>query len=131
MKRIFIGLILFIFLVSCEKNNFGNEKEIKLSSGKTLKVLIEKKETSNNEKVFVVEYQNDERVLKEENVEKEVLEIWKKVENEANQTDSTEGIIKASYFIGKDKETNESQYEIFLFNAEKIENGTWQIEKVN
>lgn len=124
-------LLLSIISVSCGKNVSPGETEIKLSDGSLIKVNLEEKETSAGEKVLIAEYRRDKRILKEETLEKEVLEVWAKLETKANETGADEGIIRAAYFIGPDEKTGESVYEDFLFATEKIENGTWQIKKVN
>ncbi len=131
MKRIILLLILSIILISCTKNNSANEKEIKLSNGQKIKVTFAEKEVEKDLKVFTVDYQNNEKVTKEEIVEEQVLEVWKNIEKEANKTDADEAVIKTRYFIGNDEKSNEPIYLDFIFNGEKIENGTWKITKVN
>lgn len=131
MKRIFLLLILSIFLISCSEKVSTNEKEIKLTNGTNLKVTFAEKEIEKDLKVFTVDFQNNEKVNKEEIVEEQVLEVWKNLENEANKTDADEAVIKTRYFIGNDEKNNEPIYLDFLFNGEKTENGTWKITKVN
>lgn len=131
MKRIILLLTLSIFLISCAEKVSDNKKEITFSDGQKVEVNFEEKEVAKDLKVFVIEYQNDNRVLKEETVEKQVLEIWKNLEAEADKTNSEEAVIKAKYFVGNNGKNGEPEYEDFLFNGEKIENGTWKIRKVN
>lgn len=136
MKRKIVLLAISILIIGCSNqtfNNgeFNNEKVIKLSSGKTINVKLEIKEIEDGEKGLLVEYKNDEKIVKVKTLENEVLEIWKAVEPEANKLEVEEGVIKYSYLIGKTKDTNEPVYEEKLFSAEKIENGTWKIRKVN
>ena len=131
MKRKFVLLAISILLVACWKNESPKINEIKLSDGSLIQTDFEIEETSAGEKVFIVEYRRDKKVLKEKTLEKEVLEVWSKLEAKANESGATEGIIKTRYFIGKDEQTGESVYEDFLYATEKIENGTWQIKKVN
>ena len=75
--------------------------------------------------------QVNERILKEEKVEEQVLEIWKKLETTANMRELDEALIATKYFIGKDEKTGKDNFQHFLFEAEKIENETWKIRKVN
>lgn len=131
MKRTFLVIILSILMTSCPGNVSVSSKEIKLSGGKIVVVNFEKKETSERQKVFVVEYERNEKILKETTVEKEVLEIWKNLDREIERSEADEGIIRAGYLIGTDEKTGKPEYELFLFNTEKTENGTWQIQKVN
>jgi hypothetical protein len=131
MKRIFILVMISIFLVSCWKNEAPKINEMKLSDGSIIRTDFEIKKTSAGERVFVVEYRRDKKILKEDTLEKEVLEVWSHLEAEADKSGATEGIIRARYFIEKDEKTREPVYEDFLYATEKIENGTWQIKKVN
>ncbi len=131
MKRKIVLLVISIFIFGCSKQNLNNEKVIKLSDGKNIKINLEIKEIEDGQKGLLVEYKNEEKVIKENTLEDEVLEIWKAVESEAEKLEVEEGVIKYSYRIGNKKDTNEPVYEIKLFSAEKIENGTWKIRKVN
>lgn len=131
MNRIIFLLMLSLFILACQTKYENNERKIQLSNGKSFTVFFEERKINDEEKILVIEFQNDERVLKVEQVEKEVLEIWSKLEKEADKSDLTEGFIRARYFVGTDEKNNEPIYEFFIFNIEKIENGTWQIEKVN
>ncbi len=131
MKGKIILLAISIFIIACSKQTFNNEKNVKLADGKTIKVLMEIKEPEEDKKGLLVEYRNDEKIIKEKTLEDEVLEIWKAVEEDADKLEITEGVVKYSYLVGKTKDTNEPVYEQKLFSAEKIENGTWKIRKVN
>lgn len=135
MKRKIVLLAISILLFSCSNqnfnNDFNNEKIIKLSSGKTIKVKLDIKDIEDDKKGLLIEYKNDEKIIKVKTLENEVLEIWKAVEEDVNKLDLKEGVIKYSYLIGKTKDTDEPVYEDKLFSAEKIENGTWKIRKVN
>ena len=97
---------------------------------KQSKLILEEKEINKGEKIFVVEYKNNEKHIKEIIVEKEVQEIWEKVKKQSEKLNLDEAVIKYEYLIGKNKQ-GEPVYEGILFNAEKIENGTWKITKVN
>ena len=131
MKRKIVLLVISIFIFGCSKQNLNTEKVIKLSDGKNIKVNLEIKEIEDGQKGLLIEYKNEQKVIKEKTLEDEVLEIWKAVESEAEKSEVEEGVIKYSYRIGKKKDTNEPVYDIKLFSAEKIENGTWKIRKVN
>lgn len=131
MKGKIILLTISILIFGCSNQTFNNEKNVKLADGKTIKVLMEIKEPEEDKKGLLVEYRNDEKIIKEKTLEDEVLEIWKAVEEDADKLEITEGVVKYSYLVGKTKDTNEPVYEQKLFSAEKIENGTWKIRKVN
>lgn len=123
--------MISIIIFGCSNSISDNEKIVKFSDGKSVKINYEIRDIEDNEKVLVVEYKNEEKVTKEKTVENQVLEIWKAVENEANKLEIEEGIIKYEYFAGENKKTKEAVFKPILFSAEKIENGTWKIRKVN
>ncbi len=131
MKQLFFILTISFLFGGCFSSELKKEILVELSNGKMIKVSIERKEIIKSEKVLVVEYKNEEGVLKLETVEKEVLEVWSNVEDEANKIGVEDSVISAGYFIGKGEKSGERKYEEFLFDGEKIENGTWKITKVN
>lgn len=131
MKRKFILLVISIFIIGCSKQNLNDQKVIKLSNGKTIRVKLEIVNIEDEKKGLLVEYKNEEKIIKEKTLESEVSEIWKTVEDDADKLEVEEGVVKYSYPVGKKKDANEIVYEIKLFSAEKIENGTWKIRKVN
>ena len=131
MKRKIIALTVSLILISCGVNGSQNVKKIKLAGGDNLDITLEVETTSAAEKVLIAEFRRDKKILKVETVDNEIQEIWKQVEAEADKKEITEGIIRAGYLIGTDEETNEPVYETLLYTTEKIENGTWQIKKVN
>ena len=131
MKRIILLLILSIFVINCVKSNSEFEKQFELSDGQKVLVSIEEKEIEKGSKVLVVQFQVEERILKHETVDKHVFEIWKSLEKTADEKNLEEGIISAKYFVGKDENNEEPIYEDFVYETEKIENGTWKIRKVN
>ncbi len=131
-RKIFLlAISISILIFGCSNQTFNKEKTIKLSSGKTIKVKLEIKDIEDGRKGLLIEYKNDEKVIKAKTLEDEVLEIWKAVEEDADKLEISEGVIKYSYLIGKTKDTNEMVYEEKLYSTEKIENGTWKIRKVN
>lgn len=131
MKRISLLLIILIISINCVGNNSEFEKQIELSDGKKVSVNLEEKEIEEGEKILVVKFQIEERILRHETVDKQVFEIWENLEKLADGKDLRDGIISAKYFVGKAEKNGEPIYEDFLFEAEKIENGTWKIIKVN
>lgn len=131
MRRIICLLAISIFIYGCSQSEKNVEKTLKLSDGKNVVVSIYENEASENEKDFVVEYQVDEETFKDEKIENDVLVIWKQIENIANMKNFEEAIIKTKYFVGIGEKSKKKKYKGFLFEAEKIENGTWKIRKVN
>ena len=129
MKKEIFLIILLIFFLSCTQSNF--EKEITLSSGKKISVSFKKMVIDNNEPILSIVYKTDERKVREDSVEKEVLEIWSGVKEEAEKLDLKEALIKYSFFAGEKTKEDKIIHHILIFEASKIENGSWKIRKVN
>jgi hypothetical protein len=131
MKRKIILLIICIFISGCLKTDSEKEKLVKFSNGKRATVNYEFKDVPDEKSILIVEYRNNENIIKEKTVEDEVLEIWKAMEEEADKSETEEGIIKYVYLAGKSEKTKKDVFRTLLFTTEKIENGTWKIQKVN
>lgn len=131
MKNWIIKLLFIVSFLGCSTRIEFSDSKLELSNGNTITFSAIEKEIVEGERVLVVELVNEDGALKEDTVEKEVYEVWKTVEQKANEAGIEESVIRASYFIGKGEKSGERKYEEFLFNGEKIENGTWKIIKVN
>jgi hypothetical protein len=131
MKRIILLLIISISTFGCSEDPGENEKLVKFSNEKTVRINFQIKPLDDRENILVVEYRNREKVIREETVENEVLKIWQAVEGTADEFEIEEGIIKYEYLAGIGKKTKKEVYKTLLFTSEKIENGTWKIRKVN
>lgn len=133
MLRIYLLIIISVFIISCAANKNENQKFIKLSSGKTVETFFEKHTSPETETVFLVESSTDEKILKEETIEKDILEIWSEVEKIADEKELNEAIIKYRFVIEDldEKGEPEKHYIVKIFTAEKIENGKWKIDKIN
>lgn len=128
MKVLF--LIISVFLFSCT-GKIENKKQVNLSTGKKIEVNFEKQIHEERGAILFVDYRNEERVIKEKKLYDEVTEIWNGVKEEADKDELTEALIKYSYFTGNKKDSGEKEYASILFNAEKIESGSWKLIKVN
>lgn len=132
MLRIILLLILSVVLINCTTVKDKDEKILKLSSGKTVEVLYEKHTSPETGMVFLVECLTDEKIVKEETVEKDILEIWSEIENIADEKELDEAIIKYRFIVEDLNEKGEAHNDptIIIFTAEKIENGKWKIDKI-
>lgn len=132
MLRIILLIILSAFLINCatEKIN-SNQKSIKVSSGKKVEVLFEKYTSPETGTIFLVECSTVEKIVKEETVEKDILEIWAEVEKIADEKELSEAIIKYKFSVETVNEKGEPEQisTLALFTAEKLENGKWKIDK--
>ncbi|REJ76387.1 MAG: hypothetical protein DWQ47_12330 [Acidobacteria bacterium] len=107
----------------------NNSREVEFSSGKTGIVFLEE-ETAGGERVMIVDYKNDDLVRKETEIEKQVEEIWRSVTGEAEERGISNVVIKYR-FRDPTSDSDEEVYSGLLFEAEKIENGTWKLRRVN
>ena len=105
------------------------KKQITFSDGKAAEIEIEYEETP--ERIVHVTFKNDEKVIKEKTVFKQVEEIWKEARTEAEKENVEEGLIKYVYLSDFDEEKKKPIYKIILFEATKTESGTWTIRKVS
>ena len=124
-------IVAFVFLLGCVGQNVETTKEIKFSGGKTGNVTFEKVKESENETVFHVNFQNDEKVIKESTVEKQVEEIWEQMKAQAEKDDIEEALIKYIYLFDFDDEHQKPIYKIILFEATRSEQTKWKIRKVS
>ena len=131
MLRIILLITLSVFLINCAAEKNSNQKVIKVSSGKTVEVLFEKYTSPETGTVFLVECVTAEKIVKEETVEKDILEIWSELENIADEKELGEAIIKYKFVVENLNEKGEPEKisTLALFTAEKLENGKWKIDK--
>ncbi|QQS40146.1 MAG: hypothetical protein IPM63_12345 [Acidobacteriota bacterium] len=125
-----ISLILVLIFSSCSLITDENRKTVNFSSGESAEVFIEE-ETAGGERVMIVDYRSDTKVRKEDEVERQVGEILKAVEGEAEKRGFTNVIIKYRFPSDRIHTANENVYSGLLFEAEQIENGSWKLRRVN
>lgn len=129
MKRP-IALMMLLTISSCSLIADENRKTVNFSSGESAEVFIEE-DTAGGERVMIVDYRNDSKVREEDEVEKQVGEIWKAVASEAEKRGFTNVIIKYRFPSDRIHNADENLYSGLLFEAEQIENGTWKLRRVN
>jgi hypothetical protein len=132
MLRKFLLLTLSVFITNCVVNKNEGQKSIKLSSGKTVEVLYKKHASPETGTVFSLECSTGEKIVKEETVETDVLEIWAEIEKEADETGLREAVISYKYLVENVNEKGDAEkvVTVSFFTAEKMENGKWKIDKI-
>ena len=128
MKRRFFLTLFLIFLAGCGKNYV--QKEITLSSGNKINVSFEKMRIDGKQTVLTVDYKTDERKIKEDEVEKEGLDIWNGVKAEAETLGLEEALIRYSFFSGEKTKQGGVIHQLLVFEATKTETGKWTVRKV-
>ncbi|MEZ5345658.1 MAG: hypothetical protein R2681_08905 [Pyrinomonadaceae bacterium] len=131
MKKLLILVLSSFLLIACKGTGNETKRQINFSDGRKETVSIAFVKGSDERVVQHVTYTKDERVIKLADADKEVQEIWSQVENEAEERDIREGLIKYVYAADFDEAANKPLYRILFFEAQKIENGSWVIERVN
>lgn len=132
MGKKLILLTFSLLLAGCALFGPRNQKTVNLSSGTTAEVFFEKQLSPEKEEVLVVDYKTDLKVISEKTVERDVREIWDAVEVEADRLSIVEAVIRYRLLEGEEYENGQTvkKYTGLLFAAEKIENGTWKIDKI-
>ena len=129
MRRKFLIIICCLFLLNCSAKN--QAKEITLSNGNKIKVYFERVEDKERETILSVDCRTEAVKLREDEVEKEVIEIWGLVKAEAEKLELKEAVIQYNFTAGEKNEEDKLIYHRLLYNASQIENGDWNIQKVN
>lgn len=131
MKRLLILVFSAFLFLNCSEVNSEAKREIKFADGKNGEVSIEFVKESEKKEILQVTYTKDQQVLTIAEADKEVQEIWSQVKSEAEKKDINEALIKYVFIAEFEEATKKPIYQILLFDAERIENGSWTIERVN
>ena len=128
LRKLLISALLATVFAGCELTGDGNEINVRLEDGRSVTVYLEE-ETFQEQKILVVDYRSDTVVRRENDVEREVNRIWETVRSAADERGYAEALIK---YRQPDPDADGSgEYAGLLFEAEKIENGSWKLRKVN
>lgn len=132
MVKIILLITLSVFFINCAAEKNSNQKTINVSSGKTIEILFETHTSPENGTVFLVECATAEKIVKEETIENDILEIWSQVEKIADNQELNEAFIKYKFEVESFNEKGEPEQisTLALFTAEKMENGKWKIDKI-
>lgn len=118
---------LALLAVSCSYIGDSREFRVNLDDGTPVTVFLEK-ENIEGQSLLVVDFLRETAAVREEEVERDVKAIWRSVEPEAEKQGFSEALIKYRF---PDPEGSGNEFRGLLFEAEKIENGTWKLRKVN
>lgn len=127
MKRT-LTVFLLCFMTCCSLSDNANTVDVKFGSGKSGKVYLEQT-TVDGERSLIVDYLNKSTVRREEETDRQAQDIFEAVRSEADRR-GVETVIIKYRFREPGKQSNEP-YAGLLYEAEKIENGTWKLKKVN
>lgn len=131
MKRLLILVFVSFLFLNCAENNLEAKREVKFSGGNKGEVSLDFIKGTNGKEILHVTYTKDKQVIKIADVDKDVEEIWSQVKGEAEKKDVYEGLIKYVYVSEFEEGSNTPIYLILLFETERIENGSWTINRVN
>ncbi len=129
MRRNFLGIICLLFFFGCAGK--GVTKEITLSNKSKVKVYFEKIEDGERESILSVDCKTNDIKLREDEVEKEVLEIWNLIKEEAEKLELKEAVIQYNFTAGEKNKDDKLIYHRLIYNASQFENGDWKIKKAN
>jgi hypothetical protein len=128
------GLISFVVLLffGCYSKTDNQPRELLLKTGKRVEIEIERKNLQDSPKSMIVEISTDQKLVKETELDEDVLEIWAYIEKAAEQEEIEEAILKYRYLVEDLNEKGELEkvFVISVFSAEKTENGKWKIDKI-
>jgi hypothetical protein len=125
-----IALALFLIVAACGLQTGSAEKNISFSSGSLGKVFLEE-QNIDGERVLVIDFKSDKVPASGSEVDKMAEEIWSGVKPDADRRGFENALMKIRTPARDSVEGNANQYNGLLFEAEKIENGTWKLKKVN
>ena len=132
--RVSLATILFLVagvMIACTDSDFENRRDMSLSSGEKAVFYVDVEEIE-GQKVLVVDHLSERTALKESVVEREVEEIWAHAKKDADRDGISEALIKYRYPQTRNVGENESTgYRGLLFEAERFEDGSWKLRKVN
>ena len=134
MRSIATFLIAFV-LIGCTARESSTEMSIDLGAGRTALVYLDE-EFADGERVLVIDYKS-ENTVDEDTADKVAKAIWTAAEPEADSRGFANALIKFRFPKGEMSAKGGEVYqggEVYrglLFEAEKIENGTWKLKKVN
>ncbi len=129
MRRAIVAAFMFL-AVACGQQTPWNEKEITFNSGEKGTIYFEEQDIG-DEKVLVIDYRSDKMPKRESEIDKLAEEIWLAAKNDADKRGFENALIKVRVPAPSPEGGSSNQFNGLLFEAEKIENGTWKLKKVN
>lgn len=125
-SHILLSVALFA-MIGCGTDS-ANQVRVSLTDGTTGTIYLEE-ESVDGGNILVVDYKSDRARKRESEVQDDIERIWESVRPEAEERGFEEALIK---YRMPDPDSDETGlYSGLLFEAERIENGTWKLRKVN
>ncbi len=131
MKRFLTVVISAFLFLNCSELNSGSKHEIKFADGRKAEVTLDFVKESKEKEILHVTFTKDEQVIKIADADQEVNEIWPQVQSEAEKKEINEALIKYVFIAEFEEASRKPVYQILLYDAERIENGSWKIVRVN
>jgi len=122
--------VLLVFMAACSQQDNANKRSISLTSGEKGTAFLEE-QTIDDERVLVIDFRSDKKPNRESEIDQMAQEIWAGVKGEADARGIDNALIKIRVPLPESGNDSAKQYNGLLFEAEKIENGTWKLRKVN
>lgn len=128
IKSLVFLLLITIAITGCKTLSLEDKVSVEMADGRTATVYLEEDKTG-DQRILIVDYRSDTARRKESEVEDDVQRIWQSVRPVADERGFGEALIK--YRQPDPDRDQPGDYLGLLFEAEKIENGSWKLKKVN
>lgn len=125
-SHILLSVALFA-MIGCGTDS-ANQVRVSLTDGTTGTIYLEE-ESVDGGNILVVDYKSDRARRRESEVQDDIERIWESVRPKAEERGFEEALIK--YRLPDPDSKERGAYTGLLFEAERIENGTWKLRKVN
>lgn len=129
MRFISIALIALL-ITACTQTASTDGTDLTLASGKKVTVFLDE-QTVDEEKVLVIDYKMEAAPRRFADIDDEAEQIWQAVKPEAEKRGLSNALLKLRVPVPEKAEDGAKKYEGLLYEAEKIENGSWKLKKVN
>ncbi len=131
-NRIFFLLVLALAMSVLNGCSKGGPRELNLASGKKVEYVFEQIVDDQKQTGYFIEIKTEEKIVKQETIEQDVQETWNAFQAGADIEDVEEIIIRYQYIVENvdEKGKSEDVFGLSVFLAEKIENGSWKIDKI-
>lgn len=127
---IYFFIVFGIVLSACWTDQNG--KTVKLESGKTVTISFDEQKADEKVTKIAIDAVTTEKLKTDNELEKDVKEIWESVREKVELKELDEAIVRYQYTADYVDENNDPEkvFVVSVFLAEKIENGTWKIDKI-
>lgn len=130
MRSIFFFLSVTILFTACASSLDLTERTIEIDKGKFVRISVEK-DVVDGEHLLIVDYLDDTPRRTGSERDKRVQSILEELKAEAESGGYENALIKYRYLSGEQNEKKSAVYKGLLYEAERREDGSWKIRKVN